>query len=285
MMRAMYSAVSGMKNHQIMLDVVGNDLANVNTIGYKADRVTFKDALYQMQAGATGGTATVGGKNAEQIGLGVQLGSIDHQMQTGAMQTTGNPLDVAIAGTGYFRVANTVTAGAPVGLQYTRAGNFTLDNNGNLVTSSGQFVVGYAVDATTGAQTTTPPTQAIINIPVGSTNVSVGQDGMVSYDTPGGVRNYAGQITLAKFPNEQGLSRAGGSDWTTSSNSGAEQVGTPGDANFTTTSLVAGAVEMSNVDMATEFTTMITAQRGFQASGRMITTADQLLETLVNLGR
>ena len=107
MMRSMYAAISGLKVHQTMLDVTSNDIANVNTLGYKSQRTTFKDSLSQLQRGASAPNAAQGGSNAIQVGLGVQLGSIDNNMSTGALQTTGNPLDVALQSDGsYFRVAN-----------------------------------------------------------------------------------------------------------------------------------------------------------------------------------
>src|SRR3954466_10967813 len=104
MMRGMYAAISGLRTHQTMLDVTANDIANVNTIGYKSSRATFKDSLTQMQSGASGALGTNAGSNAAQIGLGVQLGSIDNLMSNGALQSTGNALDVAIQGDGFFRV-------------------------------------------------------------------------------------------------------------------------------------------------------------------------------------
>ena len=113
MMRGMFAAISGLKQHQVMLDVTANDIANVNTIGYKSARVTFQDSLTQMQRGAAGPTTANGGSNAAQVGLGVGLGSIDNLMTGGALQTTGNSLDVAIQGEGFFRVAQTTAPAVP----------------------------------------------------------------------------------------------------------------------------------------------------------------------------
>jgi len=243
MMRSMFAAISGLKVHQTMLDVTSNDIANVNTLGFKGQRTTFKDSLAQLQRGGAAPTAAQGGSNAAQVGLGVQLGSIDNQMGAGALQTTGNVLDVAIQGEGMFRVAGTA-AGA--NMQYTRAGNFTRNANG-------------------------------------ATNVAIGQDGSVSYDPAGGgARVTAGYMTLAKFPNESGLERTSSNRWKVSASSGAETIGSPG-GNFGLTT--SGTVEMSNVDLASEFTNMITAQRGFQANSRVISTSDELLQDLVNLKR
>ena len=106
MMRGMFSAISGLKNHQLMLDVTANDIANVNTIGYKSARTTFKDSMTQLQRGASGAGGANGGTNAAQVGLGVGLGSIDNLMTGGAVQTTGNPYDVAIQGEGFFQIGD-----------------------------------------------------------------------------------------------------------------------------------------------------------------------------------
>ena len=258
MMRSMYAAISGLKVHQTMLDVTSNDIANVNTLGYKSQRTTFKDSLSQLQRGASAPNAAQGGSNAIQVGLGVQLGSIDNNMSTGALQTTGNPLDVALQSDGsYFRVANAnpaAGAGSITNVQYARAGNFTRNEEGYLVTQDGQYVVGRT--AAGGG------TDTLLQVPTGATNFSIGQDGSVS--------------------NDGGLQRVSSNRWAASSASGTETVGTPG-GSF---SLVnPGMTEMSNVDLAQEFTNMISAQRGFQANSRVISTADQMLQDLVNLNR
>jgi flagellar hook protein FlgE len=285
MMRSMYAAISGLKVHQTMLDVTSNDIANVNTLGFKAQRTTFKDALSQLQRGGAAPNATQGGSNAVQVGLGVQLSSIDNNMQSGALQTTGNPLDVALQGEGWFRViggnppapaAGVYNPAIPAGgtVQYTRAGNFTRNQEGYLVTQDGQYVIGRQTP--TGADT-------FINIPNGATNLSIGQDGSISFDPPGGGgRQTAGFLALAKFANEGGLERVSSNRWAASNSSGTEAVGLPGGGYALTNS---GAVEMSNVDLAAEFTNMITAQRGFQANSRVISAADQMLQDLVNLNR
>jgi flagellar hook protein FlgE len=275
MMRGMFAAISGLKTHQVMLDVTANDIANVNTIGYKSARTTFKDSLTQLQRGASGAGGGTGGANAAQVGLGTQLGSIDNLMQSGAMQSTGNPLDVAITGSGMFRVAPSTAVppvANPTATEYTRAGNFTTNSAGYLVTQDGYYVQGRTA---AGGDT-------LLVIPPNSTNLSIGQNGDVSYVDTTGTRVTAGFISLATFANSAGLERSGANRWLQSANSGAPTVGTPGaQMGFTT----AGAVEMSNVDLAQSFTSMITAQRGFQANSRVISTADEMLQDLVNLKR
>src|SRR5204863_7543024 len=179
MMRSMFAAISGLKNHQTMMDVAANDIANVNTLGYKGSRTTFKDSLNQLTRGGTAQSAAQGGANPIQVGLGVQLSSIDSQMSSGALQSTGNVLDVAIQGEGWFRVGTGNTPPAvPATMEYTRAGNFTLNDQGYLITQDGFYVVGRTA--------TTAGTDTLINIPPGSTNVSIGQDGSVSYVPPAG---------------------------------------------------------------------------------------------------
>jgi len=297
MMRSMFSAVSGLKTQQVMLDVAANDLANVNTIGFKGSRTTFKDQLQQLMRGGAGSSAGFAGNNAAQIGLGVGLGSIDNNMGGGAVQATGNALDVAIQGDGWFRIGTgTPTAGNPLAavptgtnIAYSRAGNFTRNDQGYLVTQTGEYIMGRsAVNGTV---------DTYINIPGGATDVSIASDGSVSFLPPPGYaqpaglppigpsgRAVAGYISLAKFPNEAGLERITGNRWRAGLNAGQETVGTPGE-NGVFGLTTAGALEMSNVDLASEFTALITAQRGFQANSRVISTADEMLQDLVNLKR
>jgi flagellar hook protein FlgE len=278
MMRGMFTAISGLKQHQTMLDVTANDIANVNTIGYKSSRVTFEDTLTQLQRGAAGATATTGGSNAAQIGLGVGLGSIDNLMTGGAVQTTGNPLDVAIQGDGFFEIGEgTPTTAAPqlAPTMYTRAGNFSVSTAGFLTTHGGQYVLGVPMPAGTGPE-------VAIQIPAGATSVAIDQAGGVSYVDPvTSTRVTPYRLSLATFSNASGLERAGDNMWTPSANSGTRTVNTPGVGG--TGTLSPGAVEMSNVDLAQTFTNMITAERGFQANSRVITTADDMLQDLVNM--
>ena len=279
MMRSMFAAISGLKQHQTMLDVTANDIANVNTLGYKANRVTFKDSLSQLQRGGAAQTPGQGGQNPAQVGLGVGLASIDTTMGGGALQTTGSVLDVAVQGEGWFRVGQSTAPAVPAQMEYTRAGNFSRNDQGYLVTADGYYVVGRTV-AGGGADT-------LINIPATATNVAIAQDGSVSYvPGGGGARVTAGYLSLAKFANEPGLQRAAGNRWLESPASGVPNVGTPGVNGAQTFGVTtSGTIEMSNVDLATEFTDMITAQRGFQANSRVIGAADEMLTELVNMKR
>jgi flagellar hook protein FlgE len=289
MMRGMYAAISGLEAHQTMLDVTANNLANVDTIGYKAQRTTFVDELSQSITAATGPNGFNGGTNAQQVGLGAQVGSIDNMMTAGSLQTTGNPLDIAIQGSGFLQVGNGApgttapyTSNLPNSVQYTRAGNLTLNTNGFLTTQSGQYVVGATAPS---SSPTSKPTY--INVPPGSTNVAVGQDGSVSYTDENsanptfGQTVNAGYISLATFPNQTGLSRDGGALWSATPSSGPATTGTPSVGGYGQT--IAGSLEMSNVDLANEFTNMITAERGYEANSKVITTADNMLNAVVNM--
>jgi len=219
---------------------------------------------------------------------------IDHNLMSGgAPMTSGNPLDVYIQGTGWLRVGLGDGRAVPSDFQYTRAGNLTVNAAGQLTTQDGHYLVGLGATATpdgSGGFTYAPnATDSYITIPPGSTDVTIGQDGGVSYvdqdarSATFGQRVVAGYLALGKFSNEGGLQRSGGSLWLPSASSGPVTIGTPNTNGFGQTN--AGMLEMSNVDLATQFTTMITAQRGFQANSRVISTADEMLQDLVNLKR
>lgn len=428
MMRSLYAGVSGLRNHQVKLDVIGNNIANVNTVGFKSSRVTFKEAFAQLVQGASkpsGSDADVqGGTNPVQVGLGMNIGSIDLQFTQGNLENTGIVTDLAIQGDSFFVVSD--------GSQryYTRSGNFQLEAGGRLVSATNGFVVqgrmatngvlsdtikditlpfgqkaaaqattgvniggnlradapvydpldpttaagqrqtaisvydtqgakhdltitftktadntwDYAItasglDGTAAAPTgdtgtltfnadgslslATPPadfvftpegigaTQAIkldfgvdgeINglsqFAAPSTAVLREQDGYtmgllerISIDQTGtitgaftnGVTQTLGQIVLADFNNPAGLVRTGNNMYTVSANSGAPVLGYAAEGSQST--VTSGALEMSNVDLAQEFTNMITAQRGFQSNARVITASDEMLQELVNLKR
>ncbi|WP_203362310.1 flagellar basal body rod protein FlgG [Bacillus sp. REN10] len=271
MLRSMYSGISGMKGFQTKLDVIGNNIANVNTFGFKKGRVVFKDMVSQQISGASAPLGTTrGGTNPRQVGLGSQLAAIDTMQTQGSTQTTYRTLDLAISGDGFFQVKDGTNT------LYTRAGNFYLDKSGNLVTSDGLFVQG-----TTG--TTTTVGNIVIPNPDTVKDLSIGADGKVTYTDAAGTLQTAGTIQLAKFPNPDGLMKVGGNLFEETPNSGAATATIPGTGGAGT--IVAGTLEMSNVDLSEEFTEMIVAQRGFQANTRIITTSDEILQELVNLKR
>jgi flagellar hook protein FlgE len=413
MLRSMFSAISGLRGHQIMMDVIGNNIANVNTVGFKAGRVNFQDILSQTLHGATAPQGGLGSINPAQIGLGMTVAGIDVLQTQGNLQSTGKTTDMAIQGDGFFiesdgsgtyftrdgafdialdgSLANPASgmkvqgwqadaAGAiditqpitniviPIGQRTTALATSTVVLNGNLdagavaatavpttmtvfdslgishsvkvtftktganawswaaskdaadtgiaisgavpgvndgtltYTSGGVFQASTGTLAFTfpdGATATTPS----INMsqmtqfsgtsqPAGQTNgftsgtlvtFAVGNAGQLSGVYSNGQTQTLGQIALAGFLNSAGLLRAGKNNFAATSASGAAQIGTAGTGGRGT--VTTGALEMSNVDLATQFTGMITAERGFQANGRVITTSDEMLQELVNLKR
>jgi flagellar hook protein FlgE len=288
MMSGMYAAISGLDAHQTVLDVTANNLANVDTVGYKAQNTVFSDELSQLIQAGTTANGYSAGTNPLQIGLGTQVGAIENNMTAGGTQSTGNPTDVLIQGNGWLRVANGNVSTTPPtfdATQYTRAGDLTFNANGYLCTQTGQFVLGYGAtqNASTGtysANTAGGPNNPIV-VPPGSTNVTIGADGSVNYQNASGTTVTAGYISLATFPNQAGLQRNGGSLWGGTVASGAETAGQPGTAGYGQT--ISGELEQSNVDMGTEFTNMIQAERGYQANASTITTADQMMQTVVQM--
>lgn len=259
----MYSGISGMKNFQTKLDVIGNNIANVSTYGFKKARITFKDMISQETQGANGPQNDRGGTNAKQIGLGVDAASIDNIQGQGSLQNTGRKLDLAISGDGFFIVRD--------GNQtyYTRAGNFYLDRDGYIVNADGMRLLG---------------TNGAIQIDKnGLKDFSVGKSGEITGVNTNGQTVFLGQIQLANFNNSEGLKKAGGTLFETSPNSGNAILSMPGENGAG--EIAVGELEMSNVDLSEEFTSMIEAQRGFQSNARVITTSDQILEELVNLKR
>lgn len=290
MMSGMYAAISGLDAHQTMLDVTANNLANVDTVGYKSQSTVFSDELSQLIQAGTGPNGFNAGTNPLQVGLGVHVNSIDNNMAAGGVESTGNATDVAVQGDGFLVVANGAPTVAAPGIttppEYTRAGDLTFNSQGFLCTQTGQYVLGYPANAN-GSINTGGGANNAINVPVGSTGVAIGPDGSVSYVDGNPVsptyqqRVTAGYISLATFPNEAGLQRDGGSLWSATSASGAASVGQPGIGNYGKT--ISGELEQSNVDMGTEFTNMIEAERGYQANASTITTADQMMQTAVQM--
>ncbi len=408
MMRSMFSGISGLRSHQTMMDVVGNNIANVNTAGYKSSVVTFQEALTQTLQGPAAGSDVDGGSNPIQIGLGTRVATIDGVFTQGASQVTGRNTDLAIQGDGFFVLESAGTR------MYTRAGNFSFDSAGNLTAPGGARVMGWLADDAGSIDIARPlgavqlPLTQVID-PIVTTSVSLGGnlpadtavgdavvstisvydslgnghellmtytktganawtasaeiDGVaatlsntsITFDTSGALTS-PGQITLsgitpagaaplsfdidmatdtplvqyggsstmaafaqdgneigfmrsfiigddgtiigqfsngwtkvlgsiatASFTNPTGLMRSGESRFSESINSGQPLVGIPGSGNRGR--LSAGTLEMSNVDLAAEFTNMIIAQRGFQANSRVITASDEILSDLVNLKR
>ena len=288
MLRSMFAGVSGLRSHQTMMDTVGNNISNINTHGYKSSRTTFQDALYQTIRGATGAAdeegPEQGGVNPTQVGLGARVASIDQNFAQGGLQTTNRATDFAIDGDGFFVVSDGgIVADDGGGALFTRNGAFSFDAEGRLVTGNGQFVMGYEGDATEGDLSVI--SDDALDESIGQlSDISIGNDGLVTGRNSEGEEVNIGRIALATFDNPNGLTRAGNSMFTTSVNSGDPDIGAPGGDNGSGVTQ-GGVLEMSNVDLAEEFTNLIMAQRGFQANSRTITTSDEMLQELVNLKR
>ena len=327
MIRGMYAGISGMKSQQTKLDVIGNNLANVGTTGFKSSRVVFKDMLYQNSSNAVGASNNLGGSNAKQVGLGVSIGSIDRIMGQGMMQPTGRALDVAMDGEGFFMVAKgpvahqdddiklsadgTIEDAGGREIFYTRDGSLSLDSEGYLVTSSGERVLGYSMvggmdadgkinfidsedpdlEAAEGLKTLRIPDSVEMND--GTTrkvmSYSIGKYGLITAVVEGGEVAVLGQLATASFKNPEGLEAVGNNMYLNSSNSGAPLVssgfGADPDQVRTNGEIVQGMLEMSNVDIAEQFTDLIVTSRAFQASSKIISTSDEILQDVVNLKR
>lgn len=275
MMRSLYSAITGLRNHQTRMDVIGNNISNVNTVAFKASRVIFQDIYSQTLSPASGSSATVGGTNPKQVGLGTALATIDVMQSASASQYTGEALDLSIEGDGFFILSDKGQT------TYTRAGNFYTDTANYLVSSNGAFVQGYPVDED-GNITSQTLTKIFIDPDYYDVTInSAGQ--VIGLDKENDERVIIGQLAIATFANPNGLEKVGSNSYRSTVNSGDAVNSTPGVDGAGT--LNPGTLEMSNVDLAGQFTDMIVTQRGFQANSRIITTTDSMLEELVNLKR
>jgi flagellar basal-body rod protein FlgG len=261
MIRALYSAASGMTAQQLNIDNIANNLANANTTGYKSRRAQFQDLLYQnmVAPGSSAGQSTVV-PSGLQLGLGTRAVSNEIVFQQGSFSSTNNPLDLVIQGNGFFQIQQ-----ANGNLAYSRNGSFQLNSTGSLVTSEGNLL------------------QPQVTIPPAAQSVNIAADGTVSYTLAGQTQSQnAGQITLANFQNPAGLNSLGGSLFTPTDASGAAIVGTPGGAEGVG-SIMQGYVEQSNVSVVDEFINMITAQRAYEANSKVVKAADEMYQQVNNL--
>ena len=338
MLRSLYSGISGMKVNQTKLDVIGNNLANVSTTAFKGSRVNFSTTISQTLGSASAASDSLGGVNGKQVGLGAQIASIDKIMSQGSMQSTSRSLDVAVDGSGYFMVAtgpaltgnandsitiaNNGIGNMPANnsVAYTRDGSFVLDNEGNLLTSKGYRVLGFAMETTDPVTNKTGdnidddgnvlyvesnndtkaiddklvslkiPDKVIKNgakVAVKSFNISA--DGLITGVLETGEITALGQIAMSSFKNEVGLTDIGNNMYEPSGSSGAAIISSgKNSANRTSSGygdILQGYLEMSGVDMAEQFTDMIVATKAFQAAGKTITTGDEILSEIINLKR
>ena len=275
MLRAMDSAVAGLRAHQNKLDVIGNNIANVNTQGFKSQNYTFKDAMYQTETKSTAGAENgSGGVNASQYGYGSVTGSIATDMTAGTPSYVGG-FNAAINGSGFFVTTSTATG---TDYSYTRVGQFHPDSQGYVVDANGNYLRSISGDNSNSIG-------PAIQIPETIESVSVDNNGVITYVPANGTEaQTAGTLALANFKNPAGLTKAGNNTYTHSANDNAGEVSytKPGG---TAASLMSGYLEASNVDLAKEFSDMITTERGFQANAKIITVSDEVLQELVNMKR
>jgi flagellar basal-body rod protein FlgG len=252
---------TGMLAQQMHVDVISNNIANMSTTGYKRQRPEFQDLIYQnrQRPGSTSSDVGTVVPSGIQVGLGVKPGSIYRIMEQGSMQITQNPYDLAINGKGYFQVQ------LPDGeTAYTRAGNFAINNNGDLVTSQGYLV------------------QPSINIPENAENVVINDSGEVLVKLPNVVAfANQGQIQLATFANEGGLEAIGDSLFKETTASSSPTTGNPQDPGFGL--IEQGVRENSNVNPVEEITNLITAQRAYEMNSKIIQTSDEMMNTVSQL--
>ena len=263
MIRALYTAASGMQAQQSNLDNVANNLANASTAGFRKRRLQFEDLMYQNMI-APGSAATQNTTNVAglQIGLGTRTVATEILQTQGDFQQTGNPLDVTIQGAGFFQIKR------PNGdIAYTRAGSFHLDAQGNMVTANGDML------------------DPAITIPTNAQSISIGNDGTVSAMVPGQSQaQQVGQIQLATFANPGGLNSLGGNLFSATAASGRPVTGNPGGPEGMG-SLLQGSLENSNVNMVEEFVQMIAAQRSYEANSRVVRAADDMLQQIGQMAR
>jgi flagellar basal-body rod protein FlgG len=262
MIRALWTAASGMQAQQKSIDVVANNLANVNTAGFKRSRADFQDLMYQnLKATGAPSTNTTQVPTGIQIGLGSRLAAVTKIFTPGDFTQTGNELDLAIEGDGFFQIQ------MPDGATgYSRSGAFKKDSTGRVVTSDGY------------------PLLPEIVIPNNATKVSIGNDGTVSVMQAGqNTPTSVGNVQLASFSNPSGLSSQGKNLFLPSDSSGAATTGTPGQNGLG--AITQGLLEMSNVNVAEEMVNMIVGQRAYEINSKAVTAADEMLQTANNLRR
>lgn len=260
-MKALSTAATGMLAQQLNIDVIANNISNMNTTGFKRQRAEFQDLLYQNieRVGANSSDAGTVVPSGIQVGVGVRTAGVYRISDQGALQNTGNQFDIAINGKGYFHIS------LPDGQDaYTRAGSFQIDPQGQLVTPQGYVV------------------QPVITIPQNALDVSINEQGEVSYNTDGATTpTAAGTLDLSIFANEIGLEAIGSNLFLESQASGAANTSTAGQDGFG--NIVQGFLENSNVNAVGEVTSMISAQRAYELNSKVIQAADEMLQAANNL--
>jgi flagellar basal-body rod protein FlgG len=261
-MRALSIASTGMAAQQTNVETIANNLANMNTTGFKEQRAEFQDLLYQniQTPGAQTSDQGTYAPNGIQIGAGVRTAAIYRITTQGDLQSTGNPYDVAVQGSGYFRIQQADGTDA-----YTRSGNFSLSPQGQLITQDGLVV------------------QPGIAIPQNTLSVQINAQGQVNATVAGNnTPQTVGQLELTRFPNEAGLNAVGGNLYLETPASGSPQAGVPGSVGYGT--VQQGYLETSNVNSVDEITALITAQRAYEMNSKVVKAADEMLQQTAQLG-
>jgi len=261
-MQSLYTASTGMLGMQTQIDTTANNIANVNTIGFKKSRAEFADLMYRvMEYAGTSTSNTTTSPTGIEVGLGVRPTAINKVFSEGSLKQTSNQLDIAITGQGFFEMQ--LPDGTPV---YSRNGAFKIDNTGTLVNSDGYTLIPQIV------------------IPADATNVSIGSDGIVTVVQAGQTQaTQVGQINTTNFINPAGLHSVGSNLYIETDSSGQPVSGTPGLNGLGV--LRQGFVELSNVELVVELTDLITGQRAYDSNSKVITTSDQMLQTTNNIKR
>jgi len=255
MLRAFSTAATGMTAQQMMVDIIANNLANINTTGFKRSQINFQDLLYvKMEESGTEVASGITSPTGLEIGSGVRAASTIKVFSAGEFQNTGRNLDIAIRGEGFFQVT------LPNGdLRYTRDGALQINANGELVTTTGYSI------------------EPAISIPIDAASIDIGKDGGVNITDAAGTQSVVGNIQLARFPNPSGLSSEGDNLLAETEASGTPTTGTPGESGFG--SIQSGFLEKSNVQMVSELINLITAQRAYEINSRAIKAGDDMLRT------
>ena len=259
MLRAFSTAATGMTAQQTMVDVVANNLANINTTGFKRSQIDFQDLLYiKMVESGTEVSSGINSPGGLEIGNGVRVASTIKVFTAGEYQNTGRKLDIAIRGEGFLQVT------LPTGdLRYTRDGALQINASGELVTTTGYSI------------------EPAISVATDAVSVSIGKDGGVNVTDASGTQSVVGNIQLARFPNPSGLSSEGDNLLAETEASGTPTTGTAGESGFGI--IQSGFLEKSNVQMITELVNLITAQRAYEINSRAIKAGDDMLRTANNI--
>jgi flagellar hook protein FlgE len=288
MLTALSAAVSGLDAYQEQMDIIGNNIANLNTTGYKSATGNLADGFSEtLQAATNPSAGNLNGTNSMQIGTGVITGSITNDWSQGGINTTNIASDLYINGNGFFEVQDQNTGA----VYATQDGTFSLNNQGQLVqASTGYLVQGYNTAAlsgtpggiridTTGAPATSAPGATM-------TSWTINPQGVITVNLSDGTSFARGQVLLQNFTDPQALTSVGNNNYSNLSNAGGlPALSAAGSTSLSNTSIVSGALELSNVDLSAQMADLIVAQRAFEANSKIVTTSDELLQTVVNMKR